>query len=619
MWSAIIQHANDAIFAIDLSGKILHCNTSVEKFYNYQPEELHGKQYEILLPDLRHKEFESIRDSLLFGEQSAPFETERITQAKSPVKISASYSAIRNELGKITGISVIERKIIHRRTMESKAQALLETAPDAMVIVNSYGQIILINAQTEKLFGYEKNELLGKDVELLIPDRFLGKHSGHRKNFFANAKTRTMGEGQELFGKHKTGSEFPVEISLSPLETEEGLLVSAAIRDISQRKKAEEKFRNLLESAPDAIIIVNELGVIQLVNAQTEKMFGYRREEMIGNKIELLMPGRYNSVHQTHRVNYFKMPKVRQMGEGFDLHGKDKNGNEFPVEISLSPLETEDGLLVSAAIRDISEKKKLENQIKEININLEKKVKQRTAELETKNKELEQFAYVASHDLQEPLRTTSSFVGFLKEEYYGKLDDNANSYLEYISQASDRMQTLIKDLLDYSRIGRSGVLQDVDCNQILTDVLADLSNAIEKSAANISAQNALPIVKGYATELKQLFQNLISNSIKFHRDNIPPMINISSKKVAGGWEFSFSDNGIGIEKQHHDRIFIIFQRLHNRTEYEGSGIGLSHCKKIVELHGGKLRVDSELGKGSNFKFTIHNMEKDEENKNSVTH
>lgn len=488
MWSAILQHANDAVFAIDLSGKILQCNISVEKFYTYRPEELIGKQYEILLPDIRHKEFESIRDSLLFGDQSIPFETERITQKKNLIKMSVSYSAIRNDSGRIVGISVIERKIIDRRTMESKAQALLETAPDAMVIVNGYGQIILINAQTEKLFGYKKNELLGQDVEILIPPRFVSKHAGHRKHFFANAKTRTMGEGQELFGKNK-------------------------------------------------------------------------------------------------------------------------NGTEFPVEISLSPLETEDGLLVSAAIRDISEKKKLENQIKEININLEKKVKQRTAELETKNKELEQFAYVASHDLQEPLRTTSSFVGFLKEEYIGKLDENADSYLDYISQASERMQILIKDLLDYSRIGRKTEIQEVDCNRILSDVLADLSSAIEESNANILVSDELPVVKGYATELKQLFQNLISNSIKFHRDNVPPVINISSKKIAGGWEFSCRDNGIGIEKKHHERIFIIFQRLHNRTEYEGSGIGLSHCKKIVELHGGKLRVDSELGKGSNFLFTIHNMEK----------
>ena len=489
MWSAIFEHANDAIFAIDLSGKILQCNTTIEKFYNYQRVELLGKQYEILLADIRHKEFESIRDSLLFGEQVAPFETERITQKKSPVKISASYSAIRDDSGKIIGISVIERKIIHRRTMESKAQALLETAPDAMVIVNSYGQIILINAQTEKLFGYEKNELLGQNVEMLIPDRFVGKHAGHRKHFFANAKARTMGEGQELFGKHKTGT-------------------------------------------------------------------------------------------------------------------------EFSVEISLSPLETEDGLLVSAAIRDISEKKKLENQIKEININLEKKVRQRTAELETKNKELEQFAYVASHDLQEPLRTTASFVGFLKEEYYGKLDENANSYLEYISQAAERMQTLIKDLLDYSRIGRKRVVQDVDCNLILSDVVADLSSAIEETNAKILLPEVLPVIRGYATEIKQLFQNLISNSIKFHRDNVLPVINISGKKIGGGWEFSCSDNGIGIEKKHQERIFIIFQRLHTRTEYEGSGIGLSHCKKIVELHGGKLWVDSDLGKGSNFQFTIHNMEKE---------
>src|ERR1044072_1373851 len=306
MWSDILQHANDAIFAIDLSGKILECSTSVEKFYEYTHEELLGKKYEIVLPDIRHKEFERIRDNLLFGEQSIPFETERITQKKSIIKISASYSGIRDKSGRIIGISVIERKIMHRRAMESKAQALLETAPDAMVIVNGFGQIILINVQTEKLFGYKKDELLGHDVEILIPDRFVGKHPDHRKLFFANAKTRTMGEGQELFGKHKTGTEFPVEISLSPLETEEGLLVSAAIRDISQRKKAEEKFRNLLESDRHAIIIVNEAGIIQLVNAQTEKMFRYDRAEMIGNRIELLMPGRYNGVHQVHRVNYFK-------------------------------------------------------------------------------------------------------------------------------------------------------------------------------------------------------------------------------------------------------------------------------------------------------------------------
>jgi PAS domain S-box-containing protein len=489
MWSTIIQYANDAIFAVDLSGRIIKCNMSAEKFYEYQAEELMGNHYEILLPDLRHKEFESIRDNLLFGEQSVPFETERITQKKNIIKISASYSAIRDDAGRITGISVIERKIMQRRTMESKAQALLETAPDAMVIVNSFGQIILINAQTEKLFGYEKNELLGQNVEILIPDRFVSKHTGHRKHFFSNAKTRTMGEGQELFGKHK-------------------------------------------------------------------------------------------------------------------------NGIEFPVEISLSPLETEDGLLVSAAIRDISEKKKLETQIREININLEKKVQQRTAELETKNKELEQFAYVASHDLQEPLRTTSSFVGFLQEEYHGKLDNNADNYLTYISQASERMQTLIKDLLDYSRIGRKMILQDVDCNEILADVLADLSSAIEETNANISVPEALPVVRGYATELKQLFQNLISNSIKFHQEKVAPVITISSQNIPGAWEFSFRDNGIGIEMQHHERIFIIFQRLHNRMEYEGSGIGLSHCKKIVELHGGKIWVDSQLGKGSNFQFTLHKMEKE---------
>jgi light-regulated signal transduction histidine kinase (bacteriophytochrome) len=266
-------------------------------------------------------------------------------------------------------------------------------------------------------------------------------------------------------------------------------------------------------------------------------------------------------------------------------------------------LETEEGLLVTAAIRDISEKKRLEKAIRDVNLSLEKKVQQRTAELEIKNKELEQFAYVASHDLQEPLRTTSSFVELLRKQYHGKIDDNANRYIDYVVQASDRMKTLIKDLLDYSRIGREKQFEPVDCNVALTEVLADLAKVIKENKATIIA-NKLPVVNAFPTELKLLFQNLISNSIKFQKAGIAPKIEISTSKENGQWHFRFSDNGIGIDQQYQQRIFIIFQRLHNRSVYEGSGIGLAHCKKIVELHGGTIWVESEASKGSTFHFTI---------------
>jgi light-regulated signal transduction histidine kinase (bacteriophytochrome) len=245
----------------------------------------------------------------------------------------------------------------------------------------------------------------------------------------------------------------------------------------------------------------------------------------------------------------------------------------------------------------------LEKENREVNNSLERKVRQRTSEMESKNKELEQFAYVASHDLQEPLRTISGFVDLLQKDYRGKLSGNGDIYLNYLSQASDRMKTLIKDLLDYSRIGREKAAMPVDCDELLEEVLADLGKSIRESEARIGF-SGLPVLYAYPTELKLLFQNLIANAIKFRHPDRPPEITVSAGQEGQAWKFVVADNGIGIEKQNLDRIFIIFQRLHNRTQYEGSGIGLAHCKKIVELHGGTIRAESEPGKGSRFIFTI---------------
>ena len=245
----------------------------------------------------------------------------------------------------------------------------------------------------------------------------------------------------------------------------------------------------------------------------------------------------------------------------------------------------------------------LEKENREVNNSLEKKVRQRTSEMESKNKELEQFAYVASHDLQEPLRTISGFVDLLQKEYKGKLTGNGDIYINYLSQASDRMKTLIKDLLDYSRIGREKAAMPVDCDELLEEVVADLGKSIRESDAKVKFAD-LPALYAYPTELKLLFQNLIANAVKFRHAGRLPVITITAEPDTSGWKFVVADNGIGIEKQNLERIFIIFQRLHNRTQYEGSGIGLAHCKKIVEFHGGTIRAESEPGVGSRFIFTI---------------
>ncbi|MER6675164.1 PAS domain S-box protein [Streptomyces sp. NPDC000983] len=249
---------------------------------------------------------------------------------------------------------------------EERFRGLLDAAPDAMVIVDDAGIINLVNVQTETLFGYRRDELLGRPVEILVPDRFRAYHALHRSGYSDTRQVRPMGAGLDLYGLRKDGTEFPVEISLSPLETAEGLFVSAAVRDVSERKAAEERFRGLLEAAPDAMVIVDDTGTIKLVNAQTETLFGHRRDELLGRPVEMLIPGRFRAHHSLHRADYAGARQVRPMGAGLQLHGLRKDGTEFPVEISLSPLETADGLLVSAAVRDVSERKAAEARINEL-------------------------------------------------------------------------------------------------------------------------------------------------------------------------------------------------------------------------------------------------------------
>jgi len=236
-------------------------------------------------------------------------------------------------------------------------------------------------------------------------------------------------------------------------------------------------------------------------------------------------------------------------------------------------------------------------------LNTQKKLERKNKELEQKNKELAQFAYVASHDLQEPLRTTMSFVALVQRQYHGKLDEKMDKYLDFISDASGRMKVLIKDLLDFSRIGINAELKNIDCNIVLKNSLAEIMTTIKESNAEIQ-YSPLPAIEGYPAEIQKLFQTLVSNAIKFRKKDIAPQVKISAQQKAGYWEFAISDNGIGMEEQHRERIFVIFQRLHTRKEYKGSGIGLSHCKKIVELHHGKIWVESIKGEGSTFYFTL---------------
>lgn len=474
-------------------------------------------------------------------------------------------------------------------------QLIVESSPNAIILVNKEGKIAYVNSQTEKLFGYDRTELIGQLVEQLIPERYSKHHPGFRAMFFNAPAVRSMGAGRELFALRKNGSEFPIEIGLNPIVMVDGSMVLASIIDISERKKAEERFRLVVESAPNAMLLVNADGIITLVNKQTEILFGYQRDELVGNKLEMLIPLRFSKNHPSLRDSFFRKPQTRAMGAGRDLFAQKKDGLEVQVEIGLNPIETLEGDMVLASIIDITERKQQELTLK------------RQVELETKNKELEQFAYVASHDLQEPLRTVSNYMQVLEEDYIDKLDGQALNYISAVKNATQRMGMLIKALMDFSRLGINRKLATTDCSKLVQEVLADLQQIISASKTEIDVSD-LPVINIYPTEIRQVFQNLITNAIKFCAKDRQSKISIQATFRNESWLFKVMDNGIGIAPNHYSRIFEIFQRLHTTQEFAGNGIGLANCKKIIEQHQGEIWVESEPGKGSSFFFTIPLLE-----------
>ncbi len=352
----------------------------------------------------------------------------------------------------------------------------------------------------------------------------------------------------------------------------------------------------IVQAVPTAIVMVDGKGTIVLVNKHAEQLFGYVSGELVGAPIEILVPQRFRGDHANHRSEFIAHPEARPMGAGRDLFGVRKDGSEFPIEIGLNPVRTSEGFYVLSAVVDISERVRHAEEMRVAN-----------EALERSNIELQRFAYVASHDLQAPMRTIAGFIELLQLNYAEKLDDRARDWIHRAVQSTRRLQSLMQDLLDYSRIdSQPRPFEDIAFDEVVDQAIALLGAQVSEQNVSI-AREALPHVSGDRSQLVQLMLNLLSNAIKYRSRNTPTIV-ISARADDGRWIISVADNGIGIECKHHQKIFDIFQRLHTQHEFPGTGIGLAVARRVVARHSGRIWVESEPGAGSTFHFTLPQRE-----------
>ncbi len=610
-----VDQGVEGLALLDSNGDYTYINPAHAAMYGYSVDELLGLSWKMLYSKDQLQLLEEICLPQLRNSGKWQGELLGLRKDGTNVPVEISLSLLMNPDGSSDGLVCTCRDMTDRKRAEERFRQAVESAPSGMIMIDSQGCIVLTNQATSELFGYGPDDLIGSSIEQLVPDRFRTHHPEHRAKFFSNPHPRKMGAGRDLFGLHKNGTEVPIEIGLNPFKTEEGTFVLASVVDITARKLEEERFRLVVETTPNGMIMVDTSGRIVLVNQLTESLFGYSRAELLGQPIEILVPLPFRKEHPHQRAKYLtNQIQNRVMGKGRELCGLHKNGREIPIEVGLNSIKTQEGLFILASVVDITEQKAAEAQLKK-----------NADALEQKNKELvitrdqalaaarskSEFLATMSHEIRTPL---NGVIGMTDLLLGSNLDADQHEIVETVKHSGEFLLTIINDILDFSKIDAGKLDLEVitfDIRKVVDEVLDILAERAGQKGLELIGlvYAATPQhVLGDPGRVRQILFNLIGNAIKFTQEG-EIVVDVSVSQTTTDittLRFAVTDTGIGIAPEAQQTLFESFTQADSSTtrKFGGTGLGLAICKRLVNMMQGDMGVTSEEGQGSTFWVTI---------------
>jgi PAS domain S-box-containing protein len=613
--AAIVEYSHDAIISESLDGIITTWNRAAQNMFGYAAEEAIGQPVTLLAWPGYEDDMQELLHRISAEEVVEHYETLRRHKDGTRIVVSLTLSPVLDESGKLVGISKIARDITHQKESEdlSRRQAqLLDQANEPILVRDHQDRIVYWNKGAERLYGWTAAEARGRVSHDLLETTFPApleeiRQSLEGKGHWEGELLHVTRVGQRVMVLSRWIRELGVAES-HVMETNIDMSERQQRLAAEEQSRMERRFRQLLEAAPDAIVEVSADGQIVLVNKIAEEMFGYRREELLGQKVDLLVPDAIRPEHHHYRDSYLEHPRTRPMGSGLDLHARRRDGSLFPVEISLSPIHTDSGVHITAVIRDVTERKRAEQEVRKLQVQYTGELEARNREIERANRLKSEFLASMSHELRTPLHTIIGFAELLQEKTEGPLNQAQSRFLGHIHRDSEHLLDLINDVLDLSKI-EAGQLVLKREHYSPARSIAEALDAIRPGAIvkgiTVEERGSLDsVVDADPLRVKEMLYNLLTNAVKFTPEG--GRVWIETSEIAGFVRITVGDTGMGIPAEEQENIFDKFYQVGSTTRgvREGTGLGLSITKELVQMHGGWMEVDSIPGKGSRFTFTL---------------